>query len=176
MRFAPLHVVPSAGVAERSHSWVWLRLDFLATFRRAVSNLEPLPRPRIEQALVNGRASNSPEVYEGIFGKREKMDAPPTGTPSAEIRLVTDTPSPWTDGRGTFLYYPTLNALRRPSEWVEAPPELAEQIEADLVSVRKRDEGASAPLLASSLALVLGLGGVGWMTVARRRRTRPTES
>lgn len=169
IEFSPLHVVPSAGVAERRQTWIRLDARLVTALDGAVDGVRPKAPPRVERALVNGRPSRAPRVYERLFAPLNEASVPPAGVPHAEIRLATSPPSPWADRVGTFLYYPTLDTVRRSGQWVAASSGLAARIEADLVSVRKRERGASLPALAGSLALVVGLGGVAWMTIVRRR-------
>ena len=167
--FYPLHVVPSAGVAERRQTWIRLDARLVTALDGAAGGVRPKSPPRVDRALVNGRPSRSPRVYEGLFAPLGEASVPPADVPHAEIRLETSPPSPWSEGGSTFLYYPTLDTLRRSGDWVGVSPDLAARIEADLVSVRKGESGASLPALAGSAALVVGLGGVAWMTIVRRR-------
>ena len=130
------------------------------------------PAPRVERAFVNGYPSRDPAVYSALLEALPHAEAPPSGTPEAEIRVETDGPARWESGR-PLRYVPAANAVNRDGAWFRVPDPIAARIEDDLRTARREASGRSWPGYATLVALAVLGAAVAWAALHRRRGPRP---
>jgi hypothetical protein len=81
----------------------WADLDAAtnARLRRLTVSIEPFALPLPTRVTIGGREVRAPETYLKLFRGREVYSWP--ATPWLQIRVEAAAPSPWTDGRSSFM-------------------------------------------------------------------------
>ena len=72
-----------------------------ARLRRLAASIEPYSLPLPTRVTIGGRDVRAPQTYLRLFRGREVYTWP--ATPWLQIRIEAAAPSPWTDGRSTFM-------------------------------------------------------------------------
>lgn len=146
-------------------AWVLVSGRADAIFSSATSGVDPYAAPTITRATVGGRTVRSPGSYARLLDPRWKIAGDWSARDRRPIRLFSDTPSPWTDGKNTLLYSAKRRTLSRDGTVVALPRWVA----ARLANARSLDAGAGHEQLALAAAGIVAAGLAG---IALFRRLR----
>ena len=164
--------VRSHGLVSLGNSWIRLDPSLARRYARASARLAPLPPPVIRAARVGGMRVDDLAPYARLLEELPRTYPRSPGQPHVDVALTPDRVTPWVDPTRPLRFFPATDLLRRGSEWVRVPPDVAAAIEEDAASTRTDAGRTSIGALAAVAAPLLALAGGAGVVLARRRGFR----